>query len=109
MESKVQEEQQQQQPTYDPVVGSVVKAAPPKPQDNYDPLNPYGKWVEASPPREQEGEGEEQQEQEPAPKTRKQRQEEEDEKWAEGNCFLAVWSLLTGRYTSCRCARGCGF
>lgn len=38
-------------PMYEPSVGS---AEAPKPQDNYDPANPYGQWLEASPPKSEE-------------------------------------------------------
>ncbi len=57
-------------------------------RDNYDPSNPYGQWVAASPPRrepEEEGEGggEENVGEERSGKTRKQMQEVEDERFEE--------------------------
>jgi hypothetical protein len=45
----------------------------------YDPSNPYGEWVKASPPHVDEDPNDE----EPTRKSRKQNHEDEDEKWAE--------------------------
>jgi hypothetical protein len=55
-------------------------------RDNYDPSNPYGQWVAASPPRaapEDDDEGDDDGEREPGAKSRKQQRAEQEERFEE--------------------------